>query len=306
MAGREPDRAFVGGQIVEAEGLRLTDEHPENAAALRELADRLDALRLDPVGEEPLQPGPGWVDHAQCRIPSLGQHGRHFEQAPQDRIERQLGCDRHAGLEERAQTTVSERLLHSGRVAQAAARAIRVLPRSDCGFAASLGDPLGQLMQRAEALERPDPKPFALPGDENESRTACRRRASRPPLDVHIAEIVVPDGAAAEKPEAVALELEPPELIGTVVFADHNRIRHVRILLQGARPGIGETGDPMCGKPAAGQWSQVSAPCSQGPASGYVAIATPMPAASMTQTNPTRSKPPPTRSPASSFTVRNA
>jgi hypothetical protein len=69
-----------------------------------------------------------------------------------------------------------------------------------------------------------------LPGDENESGTARRRRAARSALDVHVAEIGVADRIATEEPEAVALELEPPDVLGTVVCADHDCIRHGRMV----------------------------------------------------------------------------
>jgi SAM-dependent methyltransferase len=117
--------------------------------------------------------------------------------------------------------------------------AISVLPPSGCGFAATLGNPLGELVQRAEAFERCDPQPLALPGDQNESRTACRRRAARTSLDVDVTQIVVADGAAAEEPEAVALELEPPDVLRAVVFTDHDCVRHERIVAAAAAPGIG-------------------------------------------------------------------
>ena len=78
--------------------------------------------------------------------------------------------------------------------------------------------------------------------------TAVARRAARTSLDVDVTQILVADGAGAEEPEAVVLELEPPDVLGTVVFADYDCVRHERIVTIVGAPGIRAPRARHCGK----------------------------------------------------------
>ena len=55
MAGREADRARVLGQVVQAQRLRVADQHAEDAAPARQVADRRVRLRVDAGGDEALE-----------------------------------------------------------------------------------------------------------------------------------------------------------------------------------------------------------------------------------------------------------
>ena len=80
MIRREADRARIVGEVVQAERLRFAEQHAEDAAALRQLADRRLHVRVDPVGDEALEPRPGWVDHAERRVARPGQLRRRLQQ----------------------------------------------------------------------------------------------------------------------------------------------------------------------------------------------------------------------------------
>jgi hypothetical protein len=87
VVAREADRPRVLGDVVEAERLRVTDEHSQEPAPPWELADRRVRLGIDARREEPLEALSGAVDHAERGI-ARG---------------RQLCCGRHDPLEQRVE-----------------------------------------------------------------------------------------------------------------------------------------------------------------------------------------------------------
>ena len=69
---------------------------------MRQVSDRRSELRLDPDGDELLEPRARTVDHTECAVPGPGQrHGR-VDQLAEQRLERELRAQRDPGLDERA------------------------------------------------------------------------------------------------------------------------------------------------------------------------------------------------------------
>ena len=103
MAGREAHRARILRQVPEAERHCVPDQDAEDALTVGLLADGRAQLGADPGGQKAFEPGAGGVDHAERRILRVRQLGRGLHDPLKDPLERQLGCDRHADLDERAE-----------------------------------------------------------------------------------------------------------------------------------------------------------------------------------------------------------
>ncbi len=103
MAGREADGARILVQVMEAERLRVSDQHAENAPAARQVADRRMCLGVDPRRQEPLEPRAAVVDDAECGVLRAGEGGSGLDESLQEHVERQLGGDRDGGYEQGAQ-----------------------------------------------------------------------------------------------------------------------------------------------------------------------------------------------------------
>ena len=101
--GGKPTDSESLAEVVQAKRPRVPDQHPENAAAAGKLADRLLRLRVDAVCHEALEGRTGRVDHAESRVFSSGDAGGGGGDPLQHCIERELGTDRDAGLDERAE-----------------------------------------------------------------------------------------------------------------------------------------------------------------------------------------------------------
>ena len=69
---REPDRARVVGDRLEAERLGIGDQDAEDAASARQLPDRCVGLGVDAGGQEALEGGAGLVDDAESRLARPG------------------------------------------------------------------------------------------------------------------------------------------------------------------------------------------------------------------------------------------
>jgi hypothetical protein len=67
------------------------------------VADRGARVVVDAVGDETLEPGAGRVDDAECGVARARQLGGKLGQALKQALERQLGGQRHTGLEQGSQ-----------------------------------------------------------------------------------------------------------------------------------------------------------------------------------------------------------
>ena len=103
MARREPDRAWILAEVAQPQRLAVADQHAEDAAAARQVADRRLRLVVDADGDELLEPGPEPVDHAERAVARAGQLDRRLDQALQQRLERELGAERDPDLDQTPQ-----------------------------------------------------------------------------------------------------------------------------------------------------------------------------------------------------------
>src|SRR5262249_8357282 len=125
----EADRARVFGDVPQAQRLRLADEHAEDPAAARQVADRVECLGSDPRGEEALEPLAGLVDDAARREARSRELGRRLDEALEQSVERELRGERDPRLDEDAEAIAVGRRGH-----------VRILTPSS----APLGSPCGE------------------------------------------------------------------------------------------------------------------------------------------------------------------
>ncbi len=76
----------------------VADQRAEDAAAARERADLRRGVGVDADVEEPLEAGPGLVDHAERRIAGAGEGGRYLGELLQEVVERELRAQRDSRL----------------------------------------------------------------------------------------------------------------------------------------------------------------------------------------------------------------
>ena len=99
----ESDRARVLGDLVQPQRLRVPDQHAEDAAPARQLADRRVGLGVDPRGEEALQPVARTIDDAERRVAGVRELGGCFHEPLQEGVERELRRERDPGVDEHTQ-----------------------------------------------------------------------------------------------------------------------------------------------------------------------------------------------------------
>jgi hypothetical protein len=97
---RKPDRAVVAYDVVQAQRTRVANQHAEDAAAARQLADRGVGLGVDAVRDEALELLAARVEDAESRVACAGQLRGGLNEALEHRVERQLGAERDSGLDE--------------------------------------------------------------------------------------------------------------------------------------------------------------------------------------------------------------
>ena len=132
MSRREADRARVLREVVQPQRLRLADQHPEDAAPARQVADLRAQVVVDAVGDELLQLDPVRVDHAERRVASAGQLGRRLHEPVEQRVERQLRGDGESRREQRTQPPFGDReRVHEAKPTPRAAAAGKPQPRSE-------------------------------------------------------------------------------------------------------------------------------------------------------------------------------
>ena len=87
MVGREADRARVVAEVVEAQRLGVMDQDAEDAAPVRQLADRFVLLAVDAGGDEALECLALAVDHPERRVAGAGQGCGGVDQPLQQLVE---------------------------------------------------------------------------------------------------------------------------------------------------------------------------------------------------------------------------
>ena len=101
---RVRDREAVGprvrAHVVQAQRMRVGDQHAEHAAPARGVADRPVGLLVDPGGDEALEPLAALVEHADRRVPGAGQLARDVEQPLQERLGVEHGDERAPDLDQ--------------------------------------------------------------------------------------------------------------------------------------------------------------------------------------------------------------
>ena len=165
---READRARILGDVVQAQRLRLADEHAEDAAPARQVADRGMGLLVDAGGEEPLEALARAIDDAERRVARFGQLGGRLGEALEQRVERELGGERDPGVDQDAQPL--ELVPRVGRRGLGCARLLRHSAVSSSHRADRSAE------ARSSRLPRPRPDTGAARTCRRES---CARRASR-------------------------------------------------------------------------------------------------------------------------------
>ena len=132
MSRREADRARILREVVQPQRPRLADQHPEDAAPARQVADLRAQVVVDAVGDELLQLDPVRVDHAERGIASAGQLGRGLHEPVEQRVERQLRGDGESRREQRTQPPFGDReRVHEAKPTPQAAPAGKPQPRSE-------------------------------------------------------------------------------------------------------------------------------------------------------------------------------
>src|SRR5215213_8874657 len=76
------------------------DEDAEDASPAREDADRGVRLLVDPRCQEALEILSAAIDHAERRVARFGQLGGRVDDALQQRVERELGAERDASVQQ--------------------------------------------------------------------------------------------------------------------------------------------------------------------------------------------------------------
>jgi hypothetical protein len=104
VAGRKADGARVLRQVVQPKVPGVGDEHAENSAAVRRIADPLLNFVRHPIGHEALQPGSCGVDHAKSGVLGICYARGRLDDSLEYAVEGQFGRDGDACLHERSQT----------------------------------------------------------------------------------------------------------------------------------------------------------------------------------------------------------
>ncbi len=103
MVRREADRSGVRREIVEAERLRVSDQHTEDASPTRQIADRGMRLGVDSRGHKALEPFPRAIDDPERRVARPGELRGDLDQPLEQCVERELGAQCDACVDEHAQ-----------------------------------------------------------------------------------------------------------------------------------------------------------------------------------------------------------
>lgn len=100
MAGWEPGPLGMGGEVLQPDGTRVGDQHPEHPEPLGRVADAGDRGVVHPGGQELGHPRARWVEHAESAVAGIDEARGALEDSPQDPRQRRFGVDRDDGVEE--------------------------------------------------------------------------------------------------------------------------------------------------------------------------------------------------------------
>jgi len=103
MVDREPVAVRVLGEIWQPQRLGRRDQHPEDAAPLRQVADRSSAGVVDPDGDELDQRRLRRIDDAEGRVACTDQFTTGVHDVGQQHRELEIGAQRHHRVEQAAQ-----------------------------------------------------------------------------------------------------------------------------------------------------------------------------------------------------------
>ena len=109
VAGREAVGAGVAADAGEPQRARVVDQHAEDAAPARQVADRAPPLGIDPAGEEALELAALGVEDAERDVARARQVRRDRDQLLEQLVEVQLRHERAARLDQAAQSGGVER-----------------------------------------------------------------------------------------------------------------------------------------------------------------------------------------------------
>jgi hypothetical protein len=126
MPLREPDRAWIGGDVREADRLLLLDESAQHTVPLRKVPDDGDELvghsYMDELLEETI-----WTDHTHRAVLGTNEVDGGLDNRAQHRGEIDLACDRSAGLQQVAEPALGRE--HAvGRIHELGERSIEFRP----------------------------------------------------------------------------------------------------------------------------------------------------------------------------------
>ena len=97
---RKPDRTRVVAEVVEPQRFGVADQHAEDPASARQVADRGMSLGVDTRRQEALESCPSLVDDAERRIARSRQLRSRLDELLQERVQRELGAERDSGVDE--------------------------------------------------------------------------------------------------------------------------------------------------------------------------------------------------------------
>ena len=106
MIRRKPDRAWVLLEVVRAAAASLPDQHAEDPATAREIADCRVRLRVDARRQEALERVAGLVDDTQRRVAGAREIRGRLDDSLQHGIERELRAEGDPSLDQPAQPTL--------------------------------------------------------------------------------------------------------------------------------------------------------------------------------------------------------
>jgi hypothetical protein len=106
VAGREADGSRILTEVVEPQRPRVGDQRAEDAAPARQFADDGARLRGEAGRQEPLESRAGRVDDAEGGVARAGDGGGGLDDVLEERVERELGAEGDAGLDEPAQPSL--------------------------------------------------------------------------------------------------------------------------------------------------------------------------------------------------------
>ena len=193
----------------------------------RQVADRRGVSASIPVVRKRSSAVAGRVDHAERGVPRARELGGCLDQPLEDGVERELGGERDAGLDEAAAAVPARRSrLH---YLQARRGALSVTPEVPSCCTPAVGgsrQDVRKLMESAVAAEMGDDEPRAVGELDDEAPTSGNSLGLRP-ADPHLRDVLeanparppAVDGRSAFEVSPLAGQLETSEIAGPLALA---------------------------------------------------------------------------------------